>query len=96
MCPAQDANDAGAGLKSKPSSHPSEQPSSSLVLERLELKYSRLEQCLMDLCTRLDRLCSTNQALIEQNAAFLQAMAEQDGDEDGPLTHYLSGEPATL
>lgn len=33
---------------------------------------------------------------IEQNATFLQAMAEQDGGEDGPLTHYLSGEPATL
>lgn len=34
--------------------------------------------------------------VIEQNATFLQAMAEQDGDEDRPPTHYLSGEPATL
>lgn len=55
-------------------------------VEALGVGYSRMEQCVMELVKAIH-------LLVEQNSAILQAMAEDDGDEEDPEAGYLSAKP---
>ena len=62
-------------------------------VEALGVGYTRMEQCVMELVKAMHAYTQATQHLIEQNSAILQAMAEDDGDEEEPDAGYLSAKP---